>query len=180
MHPLVYKAQIYATGAHAAVGQVRSESNLPYIVHPIEVADILASVGAGYIEQTAAMLHDVIEDTQITFEQLVEEFGYEVASLVRMATNPAKLEDGDRATRALINLTHKAKASAEGQDLILADTISNMRTFRQLKPSFAKIYVPEKYRVVQALTLGNPELIEMAQSAIADAAAELGIALEVV
>lgn len=177
MHPLVYKAYIFAMAAHAAVGQLRNYTGNPYIDHPREVAEILASFGASPAAQAAGFLHDVLEDTQVTFELLVEEFGLEVASLVRMVTNVAKPEDGKRPVRALINLKHKAKAEPEGQDIAMADIISNLRTLAALKPSFAKVYVPEKFAVVEALNRGNPLLRERARLVVLTAAAELGISL---
>lgn len=177
MDPLVYKAYVFAMAAHAAVGQERYYTGQPYIVHPKEVAEILASFGAGPIVQAAAMLHDVLEDTKVTFELLVQEFGFEVASLVRMVTNVAKPEDGKRPVRALINLNHKAKAEPDGQDIAMGDIISNIRSLVSLRPAFAKVYVPEKYAVIEALNRGNPEIRDKARSVVLAAASELGITL---
>lgn len=177
MDPLVYKAYVFAMAAHAAVGQDRNYTGQPYIVHPKEVAEILASFGAGPVVQAAAMLHDVLEDTKVTFELLVAEFGYEVASLVRMVSNVARPEDGKRAVRALINLNHKAKAEPDGQDIVMGDIISNIPTLVFLRPAFAKVYVPEKYAVIEALSRGNPLLREKARAVVLVAASELGITL---
>lgn len=180
MHPLVYKAYIFAMAAHAAVGQLRDFTGDPYIVHPKEVAEILARYGASPEAQAAGLLHDVLEDTKVTFEMLVAEFGYVVAALVKMVTNVAKPEDGKRPVRARINLEHKAKAEPEGQDIAMADIISNLRTLASLKPSFAKVYVPEKFAAVTALDKGNPLLREEALAVVLAAADELGMSFEAV
>lgn len=177
MHPLVYKAYVFAMAAHAAVGQKRNYTGEPYIVHPMEVAEILAAYGASPEAQAAAFLHDVVEDTGVTYELIEAEFGAEVCALVRMVTNIAKREDGKRPVRALINLNHKAKASPEGQDIVMADVYSNLKTLASLKPDFAKVYVPEKYAVIEALDKGNPKLREKARAVVLTAAAELGISL---
>jgi (p)ppGpp synthase/HD superfamily hydrolase len=178
MHPLVFKARVYATAGHAAIGQLRNYSKLPYIVHPEEVANLLASVGCDEITQAGAYLHDLVEDTGITYEDILDEFGFEVAELVRTNTNIAKKEDGDRKTRAAINRAHKASGSAASQNISIGDVISNVKTLVILNPKFAKVYIPEKWAAVHAFTLGHPELREMAIGMLIDAAAELGITLE--
>lgn len=177
MDPLVYKAYIFAMAAHAAVGQLRKYTGEPYIVHPKSVAEILASLGASPKVQAAGLLHDILEDTQVTFELLVMEFGVEVAELVRMVTNVAKPEDGPRPVRALINLRHKANAAPDGQDIVMSDIIDNLGTLATRKPDFAKVYVQEKYAVIEALDKGNPVAREKARAVVVAAATELGIAL---
>lgn len=178
MESLVLKADIFAMAAHAAVGQMRNYSeDTPYIVHPREVAQILASFGARPVVQVGGLLHDVVEDTKVSLDLIRAEFGEEACDLVRMVTNVAKPEDGNRAARALINLKHKANASPEGQDIVMADVISNLKDLALLKPSFAKVYVPEKHAVVEALGQGNPKLRERARQVIGKAAEHLGIHL---
>lgn len=177
MDPLVYKARIFAMAAHAAVGQVRNYTGLPYIVHPIEVADILAKAGYGAQVQAAGLLHDVLEDTAVTYELIEEEFGLYVAELVRSVTNVAKKEDGIRKVRSLINLNHKAKADPDGQSIVYADIMSNMPSLPELKPDFAKVYVREKYAVLMALDKGDEDLRHMALEVVEAAAASLGIDL---
>lgn len=178
MNPLVYKARIYAMAAHAAVKQRRNYTGLPYITHPEEVAYLLASVGCNEIAQAAAYLHDVIEDTGITYEDILEEFGYEVAELVRTNSNIAKPEDGDRPVRAAINRAHKATGSADSQSISVGDIISNIRTLVGLNARFAKVYVPEKWEALKLFTLAHPELREMAVGELIDAAAKLNIILD--
>lgn len=177
MHPLVYKARIYAMAAHAAVKQRRNYTGLPYITHPEEVANLLASVGCSEEEQAGAFLHDVIEDTGITYEDILNEFGFEVAEMVRTNTNIAKPEDGKRSVRAAINRAHKATGKSSSQHISVGDIISNIRTLVSLQPRFAKVYVPEKWEAQKLFVLAHPELKEMAIGEFVEAAAKLNIHL---
>jgi (p)ppGpp synthase/HD superfamily hydrolase len=177
MHPLVYKARIYATAGHAAIGQRRDFTGLPYITHPEEVAELLSSVGCNETAQAGAYMHDLIEDTGITYEDIYNEFGFEVAELVRTNSNIAKPEDGNRAVRAAINRAHKATGSADSQNISVGDIISNVRTLVGLNPKFAKTYVPEKWEALKLFVLAHPELREMAVDVLTDAAEKLNIRL---
>jgi len=97
---IVRKAQVYAMAAHAAVGQKRKYTNEPYIVHPAEVAKIVAGVpGATPDMVAAAWLHDVVEDTGCTFTDIHMAFGIDIATLVGWLTDVSKPEDGNRAHR---------------------------------------------------------------------------------
>ena len=69
---IVEKARLFATSAHAAVGQKRKYTNEPYIVHPAEVAKLVEDVGGTQEMIAAAWLHDVIEDTQVPLELIWE------------------------------------------------------------------------------------------------------------
>lgn len=74
------KALEFATKAHE--GQVRKGSKVPYITHPVSVAELVEKFGGSEQAQVAALLHDTIEDTEVTFEELREEFGYDIALMV--------------------------------------------------------------------------------------------------
>ena len=77
----------FARRRHNDTGAVRKVSGQPYWVHPEGVALIVMKHGGSDIEIKAAMAHDVLEDTGDTFEDMVEKFGYEVASIVNEITN---------------------------------------------------------------------------------------------
>ena len=156
---IVRKAQVYAMAAHAAVGQKRKYTGEPYIVHPAEVASIVASVpGATPDMVAAAWLHDVIEDTGCTFTDVHMAFGIDIATLVGWLTDVSKPEDGNRAKRKAMDREHTAQAPAEAQTIKLADLISNSRSIMQHDPEFAKTYLEEKRLLLEVLTRGDAEL----------------------
>ena len=156
---IVRKAQTYAMAAHAAVGQKRKYTGEPYIVHPAEVASIVASVPGSTPDMVAAAwLHDVIEDTGCTYTDIHIGFGADIAALVSWLTDVSKPEDGNRATRKRIDREHTAQAPSEAQTIKLADLISNSRSIMQHDPEFAKTYLEEKRLLLEVLTKGDPGL----------------------
>ncbi len=156
---IVRKAQVYAMAAHAAVGQRRKYTNEPYIVHPAEVASIVARVpGATEDMVAAAWLHDVVEDTGVTYTDIHMSFGPEIAQLVGWLTDVSRPEDGNRAKRKAIDREHTAQAPAEVQTIKLADLISNSRSIMQHDPEFARTYLEEKRLLLEVLTKGDPGL----------------------
>jgi (p)ppGpp synthase/HD superfamily hydrolase len=156
---VVRKAQIYAMAAHAAVGQKRKYTGEPYIVHPAEVAKIVAGVpGATPDMVAAAWLHDVVEDTGCTYTDIHMSFGIDIATLVGWLTDVSKPEDGNRAKRKAMDREHTAQAPAEAQTIKLADLISNSRSIMQHDPEFARTYLEEKRLLLEVLTKGDPGL----------------------
>lgn len=163
---IIQKAKVFATAAHAAVGQKRKYTFEPYIVHPTEVAELVATVTSNADMIAAAWLHDVIEDTQITEETIRVEFGDEVADLVMWLTDVSKPDDGNRSTRKAIDLEHTKNASINAKTIKLADIISNVRSISEHDPEFAKIYLEEKRAQLAVLTEGNQTLYEFAYEMI--------------
>jgi (p)ppGpp synthase/HD superfamily hydrolase len=88
MVSLIDKAIGFATEAH--VGQKRKIGSLPYIAHPVGVAMILLEMGCDETVVAAGLLHDVVEDTDVTLEEIRREFGDEVADIVKGCTEPPK------------------------------------------------------------------------------------------
>lgn len=86
---LLNRAVAFAVRAHE--GQKRKEGDTPYIVHPVEVALILAQRGFSDTVLAAALVHDVVEDTPITLAQVQDELGEEVAKLVAPLTHDGSL-----------------------------------------------------------------------------------------
>jgi len=163
---LVERARIFATAAHAAVGQTRKYTGEPYVVHPVEVAGIVESAGGSNAMIAAALLHDVLEDTGVTFDLLVEQFGSEVAELVLWLTDVSKPEDGNRSTRKALDRQHSAAAPAEAQTIKVADLISNTRSIVAHDPGFAKVYLEEKRLLLDVLTRADPTLLTMAREQV--------------
>ncbi len=166
---VVRKAQVYAMAAHAAVGQRRKYTNEPYIVHPAEVAKIVAGVpGATPDMVAAAWLHDVVEDTGCTFTDIHMAFGIDIATLVGWLTDVSKPDDGNRAHRKAVDRAHSAEAPAEAQTIKLADLISNSRSIVQHDPAFAKTYLEEKRMLLEVMTKGDPTLMAEARKYIGE------------
>lgn len=164
---IVQKAQVYAMAAHASVKQLRKYTNEPYIVHPMEVASIVATVpGATKDMLAAAILHDVIEDTGCTFNDIHMSFGIDIASMVSWLTDVSMPEDGNRAARKAIDLAHTAKAPANVKTIKLADIISNCKSIMQYDPNFAKVYLEEKRAQLEVLTEGDPGLLARAREIV--------------
>ncbi len=165
---MVDRARIFATAAHAAVGQLRKWTNEPYIVHPAEVAAIVASRPHDPEMVAAAWLHDVVEDTRVTVTDIHREFGPVVASYVHWLTNPSKKEDGNRTTRKAIDREFLRNAPAEVKTVKLADLISNCSSVMQHNEEFAKVYLEEKRLMLEVLREGDPVLFARAESFVGE------------
>ena len=158
------RARIFATAAHAAVGQRRKYTMEPYIVHPAEVVSIVETVPHTAEMLAAAWLHDVVEDTDVTLETIQKEFGDEVANMVEWLTDVSRPEHGNRAVRKAIDRAHIAAAPADAQTIKLADLISNTKTIVDHDPKFAAIYLDEKSLLLEVLTKGDSNLLNRARN----------------
>jgi hypothetical protein len=176
MIDLVEKARLFATVAHAAIGQTRKYTNDPYIVHPEAVARIVASVDHTQEMLAAAWLHDVVEDTEVDEYAIKAEFGWHVAALVRQLTDVSKLEDGNRAERKAIDRAHTALACAAAKTIKLADLIDNTRSIVAHDPEFARTYLREKALLLEVLREGDPQLWAIADEQINRSMAQVALA----
>jgi len=88
MHSLVDKAIGFAARAHE--GDRRKSGDIPYIAHPVGVAMILQAMDCDETIIIAALLHDTVEDTEVTLDEIKRTFGNEVAKIVAACTEPAK------------------------------------------------------------------------------------------
>lgn len=131
---MIDEAIEFATRAHE--GQYRKGTKRPYIVHPIEVADIVATMTQDEEVICAAVLHDTIEDCAgVTKEVLKEKFGERVASMVLQES-----EDKSRSweERKGTTIRHLREAPKEVQIIGLADKLSNMRDIDRDYPVFGE------------------------------------------
>ena len=123
---LIRKVYNYAKAHHE--GQLR-KSGEPYIIHPVQVAYILSTLGLDDSTICAALLHDVVEDTEITKQDLKNEFGAEIAELVDGVTKLSKLQYASMEEQQVEN--YRKMFLAMGKDIRvilikLADRLHNM------------------------------------------------------
>lgn len=154
----------FAERAHR--GQVRKYTGEPYIVHPLEVAGLVASVPMSEDVIIAALFHDVVEDTSVTLELIRKAFGDQVAQLVHEVTDVSRKEHGNRATRKALDRQHLSTASVGGKTIKLADLISNTQSITRHDPDFAKVYMKEKRDLLPVLLGGAPSLYHRAEGLI--------------
>jgi (p)ppGpp synthase/HD superfamily hydrolase len=146
------QAQIFATAAHAAIGQKRKYSGDDYIVHPARVASIVMRHGGTDEMVAAAWLHDTVEDTDVCPILITKMFGVDVANIVEGLTDVSLPSDGNRAKRKSIDRMHSASASTESQFVKCADIIDNSWDIAENDPSFAEVYKSEVFVLLHALT----------------------------
>jgi len=169
---LVIAAAMLAVEAHH--GQVRKYSGLPYVVHPLHVGALLASAGVPEYVVAAGILHDVIEDTDMTYAELSNLFGSDVATLVLEVTSVSDNSPEKRAVRKAMDADHYGKASPHGKNIKVADMISNAGDVVDLAPLvFAKLYVNEAKLLLPKLKGGSPSLYGLAEAALVNATLQL-------
>ena len=125
---LLDRAIIFAVHAHA--GTERRGKGYPYIVHPMEAVEIVATMTADQELLAAAALHDTVEDTDVTVEQLKAEFGERIASLVADESDvmPEGItEEASWHQRKQAAINRLSKASHDAKMVALGDKLSNMR-----------------------------------------------------
>lgn len=160
---LILRAAEYAADKHRKQRR-KGRKKRPYIGHCIEVAALIANVGkvddANIL--AAAMLHDVVEDTKITREEIAREFGPEIDALVAEVTDDKTL---DKKKRKQLQIEHAPHLSYGAKIIKIADKISNVREIGVDPPKDWDVERRLEYfiwskRVVDAIGDVNPELQE--------------------
>ena len=138
-HPqadLAMLRRAYFFSAREHKGQMRA-SGEPYLVHPLEVANILAEMRLDHVSVATGLLHDVVEDTLVEPETIREYFGEEVAHLVEGVTKIAQISHTSREEQQAENVRKMLLAMVDDVRVVLiklADRLHNMRTLQYLKP----------------------------------------------
>ena len=165
---LIQDALMLAIKAHD--GQRRKYTGEPYSTHPIAVSKIVETVDHTPEMVMAALLHDVVEDTDVTFREIREQFGTKVAELVHYCTNVSDKVDGNRAFRKKMDADHFALGPADSQTIKVADLIHNSLSIIPYDQKFFhKAYKHEKQYLLDILTLADPILKGQAQSILDEA-----------
>lgn len=155
----------FAKAAHGT--QLRKYTvDEPYINHPVSVAKIVASVTDDVDMICAALLHDTIEDTKITYSDILPAFGYRCASLVNELTDITVHEDGNRALRKSIEARRLNRVSSLAQTIKLADLIDNSESITRCDTGFARVYIEEKANLLKVLYRGNRDLYHRASEIV--------------
>jgi len=129
-HGLVAKAAAFAAYAHD--GQTRKGSALPYILHPMETANIAAGMTNDPEVLAAALLHDVAEDCGVTEEELRLRFGKRVAGLVMAMTEQKEADAQASWQRRKLRTVNRLRAATKEQMILtLSDKLSNMRSIHR-------------------------------------------------
>jgi len=162
---LIRKAWEFCVQHHE--GQMRA-SGEPYIIHPLEVAEVLAEMKLDATAISAGLLHDSVEDTPATNEEIGEQFGDQVAHIVEGVTKIDKIQFANREDRQAENVRKMLLAMVSDVRVVLiklADRLHNMRTLEHLRPDRQEaiaretldIYAPLAHRLGMGKVRGELE-----------------------
>ena len=163
---LIMMAEAFAHGAHNAIGQKRKYTGEPYTVHLDDVCRRVLSVGGTPEMAAAALLHDVLEDTQVVEADLRRFFPEEVIEWVVALTDTPKTNGMNRAMRKEMDRARLAAAPAEVQTIKVADLISNSHSIIQNDIHFSVVYMSEKTKLMNVLKKADPRLVAQAEKII--------------
>lgn len=172
-HPLVVRADEFATAAHASIGQLQPYTGRPYCAHTRAVAELLVRYVDDPALVAAGHLHDVMEDVKVPRTVLEDLFGTDVVELVEQVTTPAAPQATNRRGKAQAEALRFAAVSSRARTLKSADVDINVSSIVERAPSFARVYVPEKRLLLQSLRGAHPGLLARVELTIATAESEL-------
>jgi len=155
---LFERAKMFATAAHEAINHRRKYTLKPYIEHPIAVAMILRHWGCSWLEQAAACLHDVIEDTGVTADTLRLFFPEVLVAMVEGLSDVSTPEDGGREIRKQIDREHTWAQDEKTQNVKLADCYHNSIDIGMYDRNFARVFIHEILKLIDGMENANPVL----------------------
>ncbi|MCP3980544.1 MAG: HD domain-containing protein [bacterium] len=155
---LIARARSFATEVHARIDQRRKYTSQPVEVHLKAVAGTVASVTDDPEAIAAAWLHDTVEDTPATLDDVEREFGAAVRELVEELTDVSRPADGNRRARKELDRRHLAGASARAQTIKLADVIDNCDDICKHDERFGRVYLEEMRELLEVLVQGDEQL----------------------
>jgi guanosine-3',5'-bis(diphosphate) 3'-pyrophosphohydrolase len=169
--PLIIRAAAFAALKHT--NQRRKDADAsPYINHPLGLARVLTEEGGITDAATicAALLHDTIEDTDTTPEELGREFGAEIRTIVQEVTDDKKLS---KAERKLAQIEHAAQISEKAKLVKLADKICNLRDVANSPPSDWPLIRRQEYFDWAKLVINNLRGVDAKLEAVFDSVYQL-------
>lgn len=180
---MIYNTEIlreirdFATRAHQ--GQYRKSPHEPYINHPIRVMKICADYTTEISILGAALLHDILEDTRITREQLnhylntltIQDEGQKMLGLIDEMTDiytKDKYPQWNRHQRKTMERKRIIQTSGDSQTLRYADIIDNCKGLDRLETEFSQLFLNECFDLLQVITKGNKDLYDQTISIVHD------------
>ena len=145
----IWLAREFATVAHQT--QTRKYSGRPYVEHPLAVARMVERFDHDEDMIIASLLHDTVEDTSVTFEQIERAFGADVTALVSDLTDASCPVDGNRMTRKQIDLLHTATAHPRAKTVKLMDLVHNSVSIVRHDRGFAAVFLDEMSKMLDVL-----------------------------
>jgi len=161
------KALGFAEAAHR--GQTRKYTGVPYVTHPTNVAGSLRNWGCSKVMIAAGYLHDVLEDTPVTPEELSGFFGTTIADLVMEVTNPSKKHpELARSLRKEMDRKHLSQVSKEAKIIKMADMLDNYSDMQHDKAEieFVDLYADEGLLLLAVLKEADENLAKWVSDVI--------------
>ncbi len=159
----VWDALEFAVVAHK--DQPRKYTEEPYVVHPIRVGKAVKHLNNLTI--ASAFLHDVIEDTEVTYEDIKEYFGRPVADVVQELTDP-HLSEGNRAKRKEITRRKMEQGSFEAKSIKCADILDNMDSILTNDENFSIVFMKEIQALLPCLEGADEHLLNKLKVRVGD------------
>ncbi len=164
---VVFDALIFGAEKHKA--QVRSNlKKTPYIIHPIEVADFVMRIGKVYDKNvlSAALLHDVMDETGTTYEEIENRYGKIVSQYVQEMTVKKELTLKEQKKYQIIQAFHQTPSVAV---IKLSDKLSNLKTLAQTPPaSWSRDRIDQYFQWAQSVIENLPEANSFLKQAVKD------------
>jgi guanosine-3',5'-bis(diphosphate) 3'-pyrophosphohydrolase len=154
------KALLFAAEKHE--DQFRKDGVTPYILHPVGVAEICDAFGGDENQHVIAKLHDVIEDCECTYDEILDQFGRDIALGVVALTNTSKIEypQLNRAGRKMVDNARLERIDERYKFVKLADILYNVSDLASLKTGFAVKFLKEKLEQAQYVRGGSEALFQ--------------------
>lgn len=152
---LIQKSREFSRSKHEGVFRKNSEE--PYFNHPDRVAAMVEEFGGDAEQIAAAYLHDVVEDTDVEIDEILKEFGPNVANLVIWLTNRCHKSHGNRKMRKMLEREFFKHAPDRAKTVKVCDIIDNISDMSLQPKSFADLYLSEKIEFYEHSLYGANE-----------------------